>query len=338
MVVNFERPIVSVDNIIEIAELYPFGKVLNYENLGGVPNVTYRVTTVQRDTAIRVYNKGYSSLQHIELELSVLQHLVNVDYPYSPRLLAGNNGSLLQEWHGYKVCATDFIPGQLASEIEITPRICQNVGASVAILRQKLHSYPLKSIPTEETFVERGSKLINALDATLKMRNWKIDVSKIPQRWENTIRALIQREGELKSTIIHADIWPPNVICKGEEIAGVIDFDDCCFGPAVLDVCVALGEFTMFNSTVMKEQLVRAFFRGYFEAGGMLSETETQFIIAGMEAAFCVWLACNAIQASTLQETAIYLEKLNMLEIPQSRQEIAEMIQTTITNQGSHEL
>ena len=58
---------------------------------------------------------------------------------------------------------------------------------------------------------------------------------------------LARYQAGLRTNVIHADLWPPNFLCTGNRVTGLLDFDACCLGPTFADVALALMEFSMFK-------------------------------------------------------------------------------------------
>ena len=309
---DFDKPIVTPKDIAVIMILYPFGAVVECEKLGGIPNTTYKVVTEDRVVAVRVYSHGQSSTEHIQLEVEVLQHLVALGFS-APRLLRGTNGQILQLWKGYWVCATDFIPGTTADRIKISPSLVGDVGRLVAFFQKAMVSFKLDRIPEGETLIEKGVDALRSLHSALEMRGWEMDVRRVRDQWEQASSSFVKHSANLNCNVIHADIWPPNVICTADKVAAVVDFDDCCYGQTMLDVVVALMEFSMFQSAVVDAELAKAFLTGYFRYGGNLSPLEQSLIVNAMEMTCAMWLAYNVIQAPTFEEADVYLQRLNLL-------------------------
>lgn len=321
----FEKPIVSPKNILEIMRFYSVGDVLECKYLGGVPNVTYRVKTREQDLTVRISNHGYTSFEHLELEIEILQHLKNVGYSESPRLIAGKNGEIIQEWNKYWLIATEYITGETVDRVEITESLCEDVGRAVATLQRALAAFK-KPIPQPHTFIARGTRLIELLPETVRRLGWQLDYRSLIKEWERACGCFEASRDSLPYGILHADVWPPNVICEGERIVGVIDFDDWCYGPRVIDFCAPLIEFAMFNTTVMNEDLAIAFLQGYFGNGGAISESEEDLIIEAIEMVCASWLACNALHEITFEESKVYLNRLELLQNSHTREVMASDI------------
>src|SRR5437660_1195352 len=108
----FDKPVVFLKDIPEIMSVYSLGSVVAAKYLGGIPNVTYRVITPHARLAVRICNKGYTSPEHLNTEIEILQHLTSAGYKESPRVITGNNGSVVQNWKGYPTFAMQLIEGE----------------------------------------------------------------------------------------------------------------------------------------------------------------------------------------------------------------------------------
>jgi homoserine kinase type II len=309
---NFDKPLVLPKDIAVILSSYSFGELLECQNLGGIPNTTYKVVTEHRVIAIRIYSHGQSSLDHIKLELEVLQHLADTNFT-SPHLLVGTNGQILQQWNGYWVCASEYIPGMTADKLQLTPKLVGNVGRLVASFEKAMASFKIDSIPLPETFIEKGANVVSSLGTAVTKRGLQMDAGNVMTQWERASEAFIKYAADLNSNIVHADIWPPNVICQGEDVAGLVDFDDCCFGATIIDVALSLMEFSMFQDIVLDEDLAVPFLANYFRSGGTISPLEERLIVNAMEMACAMWFTYEVIEAPVFEEAEIYLHRLELL-------------------------
>ena len=327
---DFKKPTVSYDDLAFIGSQYPFGKVIACQDLGGIPNTTYKIVTDNKEFVIRISSHGQSSLEHIQLEIEVLQYLDSIGFP-SLHLLAGINGQILQQWQGYWFCASDFIPGLTADKIDRTQELLANTGKLVASYQEAMASFRPSKIPQGETFIEKGRYVLNALAPALRKLEWQIGVSdRVIEQWETACRPFIKNSSEFEFGIIHADIWPPNVLCNGNEVTALVDFDDCCYGPTIIDISLAFMEFSMFNDIKMNQDLALAFLVGYLNETPLNKELNSTIIVNAMEMACAAWLAYEVVEAPTLERATVYLERLNRLYDKAYKQQMINNVQALI--------
>lgn len=333
---EFDKPKVPPGMVPEIVAAFDAGNVLEIEYLGGVPNVTYRVLTNNQHLAVRISNHGYTSPDHLKSELDILQHLQSIGFEKSPCLIPGINGNYLQGWMGYPVCATKYIAGLPGDKVDITPQLCYEVGYYVAKMQIALSFYR-GSTPKSESLSERGMLMMKYFHRRAKKVGWKIDFDTIVKQWMKADKLLLSHRKELPEQIIHSDVWPPNIICAENKINGIVDFDDWCFGPAIMDVCAPLIEFPMYYTKNFNEELAFQLLKGYIKAKGKISRPEQELIITGMEVGCAMWLACNALHEVSFEESETYVYKLALFADQTSRMKFYKKI-NEIINAASSEI
>ena len=312
------NPSVSPADIPALLSHFDLGAVLACQRLGGTTHTTYMVETTRRTVALRVYTPGHSSLEHIQLELRVLQHLARANFE-SPRLLAGNDGQLLQRWNGLWLCASDFIPGVPADQVLLSPELVGDVGRLIATFQNAIASFALETLPAHDAFLERSETARQSLGAVLRSKQPNVDVDKIVEQWGAANAALALHEPVLRTSVLHADLWPPNILCIGNRVTGLLDFDACCLGPTFADVALALMEFSMFRRDQMDEDLATAFLAGFFRNGGRLTALEQSLLLNAMEVACASWWAWEVIEEPPFGEGEYYQRRLELWGAAESR-------------------
>ncbi len=325
----FDKPVVFKKDIPEIISSFNVGNVLEAKYLGGVPNVTYRVITPTNSLAIRICNHGYTSKLHLKTEVALLEYLDEKGFSLAPIPVRAADGEYLQEWRGYNVFAMKLIDGIPGDRVKLNGKLCFDVGQALASLKQKMLFYE-GYIPDGETYDERGFRLLRLLPETARFMGWTIDVESIVKQWHISSNIIEGHRKDLDYGIIHTDVWPPNIICKGDQVVGIVDFDDWACGPAVIDLAASLVEFPWFNSLDFNESFATELFRGYFLNGGKLSLLEQDLLIVGMELACASWLSCNALHRIQFEESEIYLKKLQLLGDKRKREALDERLRTCI--------
>lgn len=327
---DFDKPLVLPEDIPLILSNYSIGNVISTEPLHGVPNTTVKVITEQRTVAVRVYGQGQSSIEHIDLEMKVLKHLDDLGFQ-SPRVIPGSDGMSVQRWRHYWVCVTDFIHGEVASSVKLTPELVEDVGRLVASFQTAMRGFELESIPPGETFLERGSHVLELLDDVVKKRGLRFASISVRSAWDHAARVLNEHWEDLNKNIIHADIWPTNVIVIANRVVGLIDFDDCLYGPTVLDVAIPLMEFSMFQDTTLRHDLAEAFLTGFFRSGGSITEIEEALLLSAMEMTCAMWVAYYAMQSPDFREGEVYLRRLDLFANSNYREKMVSDLHKLIT-------
>lgn len=99
------------------------------------------------------------------------------------------NGKVLQNWRGYWITASEFIPGVTADQVELTPKLVGDVGRMVASLQRAMISFRLETPWENITFVEKGASVLQSLNLAVAQRGMQIDVSKIMSGWERDVES-----------------------------------------------------------------------------------------------------------------------------------------------------
>ena len=305
------NPSVSPADIPALLSHFDLGAVLACQRLGGTTHTTYMVETTRRTVALRVYTPGHSSLEHIQLELQVLQHLARANFE-CPRLLAGSDGELLQHWNGRWLCVSDFIPGVPADQVALNPELVGDVGRLVAAFQNAMASFSPEPLPADDAFLERSETALRSLRAPLRSKQPNVDNDQLFEQWAASHAVLARYQAGLRTNVIHADLWPPNILCTGNRVTGLLDFDACCLGPTFADVALALMEFSMFKRDQMDEDLATAFLAGFRRYGGSLTALEQSLLLNAMEVACASWWAWEVIEEPPFGEGEYYQRWLEL--------------------------
>lgn len=332
---DFDKPKILPSHIPDIISVYPFGKMISCQNLGGIPNTTYKVVTKGKTFAVRIYSIGQSSLDHIKIEIDILEHLRRQHF-ISPRLLAGKDGKILQFWGKYPIVATEFIPGVMADTVPMTPTIAYNTGKLLNQFRHAMASYIRNDIPEEEKFFNKAESIVSTLTEDLHKRGWEMDISQVPQQWQRSKQILIEHLPKLKTNIIHSDFWPPNLKLRGEKIIALMDFDDWSYGPMFFDLAYAFIEGAMMNGKQVNKRIATSLFEGYFNNGGKLTFVEQALFADAIGMYCCLMLSYNIVQAPEFDQANIYLIRLENFLNPRTTQQFKDQISRLI-NHSAHE-
>ena len=293
--------------------LFPFGAVRMAERLGGMSNTTYKVATESKTIALRLYTPDHNTSAHIALELEVLQHLARKQFA-APRQLAGKDGALVQHWREYALTAAEFIDGLTADGVPLTERLCENTGRMLALFQAALRDFVPMTTEQGGNFYVPPGDLLTSLEREIMAKGFAVDGARLLAQWERASRSLRAYENTLQMGLIHADLWPPNVVCNGDEVAGLIDFDDCCFTATIVDFAEALMEFCMSRSAVLNRATASAFVGGYLSAGGSAAALVPERIVEAMELACALWVYWEIIELPALAEGEKCLRRLTLFD------------------------
>jgi Ser/Thr protein kinase RdoA (MazF antagonist) len=308
----FDKPIESSSEFSEMASLFTdHSSIHESVYLGEVPNVTLRVSAEPGPLAVRVYNNGYATDEHLALEIAYLHHLSKVECPGSPHIFDGLDGSTVQHWRGYRVIAMKLLPGNLADEVDVDPLNCYKVGAEIARLTCDLGEFEY-SVSDDNSFWRRSERLLRKLSPDMAESVWGLDVDALAEQLEGAstfVRAMFADVG-----LIPTDIWSPNVLIYNQRLSGIVDFDDMALGPRYLDIAAALSKFAAYSNLNLDNARFRPMIDGYRSEDGAFAVRVVDALVTGVVVCYVSWLACNALHGVPFVESAVYIDRLRVLQ------------------------
>lgn len=277
-----------------IAE-YDVGELRSAKGIAeGVSNSNWLIETSGKDSAVgsgaaRFILTMYEyriELRDLPFFLSLLDHLAARGCPV-PRTIHDRSGALFRMIDDKAVALIEYLPGVSVSEP--TPAQARAVGAALA----QMH------LATADFSGLRA----NAMDRAESRRLLEVCGSSGLARIDPALPALIDRElaflernwpTDLPRSIIHADLFPDNVLMLGSEVTGLIDFYFACADFTAYDVAVTHAAWcfsddgTRFDARLSMELLA-----GY-ESVRPLSSSELKALPVLARAACLRFLASRA--------------------------------------------
>jgi homoserine kinase type II len=195
----------------------------------GVENSNYLVDTTQSRFILTLYEKRVAA-DDLPYFMALLDHLADKGLPVPPAI-KDRDGREIHELEGRPACLIKFLPG-----VSITrPNVAQALAAGEAMGRMHgavadfgLDRPNTMGVDTWQPLFERCGRSLDeispglydqigaALDATLPL-------------WSG---------GDFDRCAIHADLFPDNVLMRGDEVAGLIDFYFACTDIRVFDLAI----------------------------------------------------------------------------------------------------
>jgi homoserine kinase type II len=253
---------------------------------GGVNNANYYVTTASNDRYVmRVYNNGQNE-PRVRYEHEVLRQLnersrglIPVQVPRPVAVSDGQTFVTLSS--GGQACLFPVIPGT-APEITAAHSIGKATARLVACLSDVLlePDYPLPN-PLYRNIYESHHKITKPLFETT-VAGQLFDVVRPDMDFLmseiarcDLLIGSIMSAGGLPEQQIHADLHFDNVLCLGDEVSGILDFEFSAYDWRVMELVVGLSKYAG-----MKEPTapIAAYIQGYHDGGGRLSDAEVDLV------------------------------------------------------------
>jgi len=225
----------GAEQLARLIAAYDVGALRSAKGIAeGVQNSNWLIETEGRDgTGSRFILTMYESrteVSELPFFLGLMDHLSAHDCPV-PATIHDRDGATHRVHEGKTVALIEFLPGVSVSEP--TPAQALAVGKELA----RVHL--------------AGADFALARANTMGPQNWRELIARCPDGAlagiDPALAALVARElpellaqwpADLPRSVIHADLFPDNVLMLGETVSGLIDFYFACTDITAYDVAV----------------------------------------------------------------------------------------------------
>lgn len=264
---------VSAEALGDFLERYDVGELVSAKGIAeGVENSNYLVDTTQGRFILTLYEKRVAA-DDLPFFMALLDHLAAKGLPVPPAI-KDRQGVEIQELCGRPACLIKFLPGVSLT----TPTVAQAeaAGASLSQLHQAVADFPLtrQNSMGYETWKPLWERCGRRLD--------KI----VPGLYDDLGFALHDLStawlygGEFDRCAIHADLFPDNVLMRGDVVGGLIDFYFACTDIRIYDLGIMMAAWSFDpTGTTHYSDIEQALIQGY-EKNLSLSDNERQMLYA----------------------------------------------------------
>lgn len=278
--------------VASLSAEFSLGSLVAWKSIAaGTINSNYQVDTSRGRFFLRV-NEGKSE-KEVRLECDVLTHLVAQGVA-TPLPIKTKEGEGFARWRDKFISVFDWVPGSHVEGDSISTAHCCAAGRALARLHTAGKSMDLAGVgegryshaKIEKLFESFASDADPALAEVVPLL--REEFAWLAQRAD--VRARAPR------SLIHADLFPDNVLVEGTEVVALLDFEQACVGSLVYDLAVAINAWC-FSAGLMPKR-ASALLSGYQETGP-LSEEEA--------AALPVELRAAALRFTVTRITDVFL-------------------------------
>ena len=243
------------DDIAALLDRYEIGNLLSLAGIAeGVENSNFILRTDKDTYILTLYEKRTNEADlpfFMDLKGHLAQAGINCPLP-----IADKNGEILQRIAGKPGALFSFLDG--VSYRNPTPDHCHNLGKILAQMHEKVADFT--GHRANALGPDSWSDLLSNIDhdpadlpSGLRAQTTEI-VQEITQQWPRN----------LPKGIIHADLFPNNVMFVGDDITGVIDFYFACHDLLSYDLAICLNSWC-------------------FERDGSFNITKSSALLAGYQ-------------------------------------------------------
>jgi len=222
---------VPAESLATFLERYDVGRLLSAKGIAeGVENSNYLVDTSGGRYILTLYERRVAA-GDLPFFLDLLDHLAAKGLPVPPAI-KDRDGVAIQELEGRPACLIRFMPGVSLSTPSSTQ--AQAAGEAMAAMHAALDDFAQDRPNTmgAETWPALYERCGDSLDRIAPGLHADLG------RALDEVLATWPKPGELPRSVIHADLFPDNVLTLGDQVTGLIDFYFACTDVRLYDLAV----------------------------------------------------------------------------------------------------
>lgn len=302
---------VSAEKAAQLLMRYDVGRLVSLKGIAeGVENSNYLLETDKARFILTLYE---SRVDPADLPYfhNLLAHLHNSGCPV-PRFIDDKQGTWLQDVQGKKACLIEFLPGISVSEP--TPTQARAVGNALARMHLAVADYrdtkanPLGQKSWKPLFDRCDRVAADRLQAGLAA-DIAVECDWLSANWPQN----------LPECPVHTDLFPDNVLFRGDQVGGLIDFYFACTDYRAYDLAVthAAWSFTADGQNYLAD-IGRALLGGYCEVVQLTGDEKQAFpaLARGASLRFLLtrlydWINTPADAMVTRKDPLAFYHRLN---------------------------
>lgn len=301
---------VSAEALSALLDRYDVGGLVSSKGIAeGVENSNYLVDTTKNRFILTLYEKRVDSAD-LPFFMALLDHLADKGLPV-PRAIRDRAGHQIQKVAGRPACLIEFLPGVSVSHP--TPAQARATGAALGRMHAALADFTRERPNTlgPAGWHELAGRCGPDLDRISSGLGQRVadELAWLDRHWPHT----------LARSVIHADLFPDNVLMRGADVTGVIDFYFACSDLRAWDVAVTHSAWCFENDgTGFHADRAQALIAGYDETFGLRDEERAAFsaLARGSCLRFMLtrawdWLNTPADALVTRKDPLAYLRRLD---------------------------
>ncbi len=250
--------IVETNELQALLEKYDIGKLMSCKGIAeGVENSNYFIETDQNKFVLTLY-ENRTNADELPFFFNLLDHLHNEGIAV-PKFIAAKDGSILQKLSGKPACIIEFLSGVSISSP--TVKAAKSTGMILAKMHIALRDY--KEIRTNNMGLNSWSKMVR--DCSLD------DINAIDDNLYDLIHSELEYVNKywpqnLPKSVIHADLFPDNVLLMNEDVSGLIDFYFAATDIVDYDIAIAHAAWCFSpDGSVFHKNISDAFLSSYHQ-------------------------------------------------------------------------
>ena len=205
---------VEPDDLAALVARYDIGTVVSCKGIAeGVENSNFLLETTGGRFILTLYEKRVSE-GDLPFFVDLLNHLASRNCPV-PAMIRDRSGVAIQQVSGRAACVIQFLPG--ISLTQPSPAQCEAAGSALGAMHRALEDYTgARANSMGHDHWRAVAAATGDLDVVLPGLQSIVDeeLTYLDAHWPSGLPA----------HVIHADLFPDNVLMLGDRVTGLIDF------------------------------------------------------------------------------------------------------------------
>lgn len=216
---------------------------------GGYANINYKVTTSKGVYVVRFCKQ--QPLPLIAYEVQLLNDLKAIAFP-TAYPYTDNKGCYIQQTDSGPSMVYEFLFG---NEPGLSPAVGFEMGKAVGLLSS--------FVPDKKHEKENSINLGNCHSLIQDFNSCTYSYPDIFEYFIDETEFLSPYlQKEVPRGIVHGDLFPNNTIFNGEQLVGIIDFEEAALDSLLFDIGMGINGFC-FQDNVLDKKLLDNFLEGY---------------------------------------------------------------------------
>lgn len=261
--------VVTAEAMTELLSRYDVGQLVSAKGIAeGVENTNYLVDTTTGRFILTLYEKRVDEAE-LPFFLSLLDHLADGKLPV-PRAIADRGGFQLQTVAGRPACLIEFLSGVSVSAP--TAAQAHATGTALGAMHRAVagftgHRPNTLGLTGWNALAARCGDDLDIISPGLGKRVTQ-ELAWLDAHWPRA----------LETSVIHADLFPDNVLMLGDTVGGIIDFYFACTEVRAWDVAVTHAAWSFDNEgRHFNAAIGDALVAGYEAAHGLTPDERAAF-------------------------------------------------------------
>jgi homoserine kinase type II len=260
---------VSAEAMTALLARYDVGMLVSAKGIAeGVENSNFLVDTDRARFILTLYEKRVDA-DDLPFFLALLDHLADKGLCV-PRAIRDQAGTQLQDVAGRPACLIEFLPG--VSVTTPNPAQAKATGEALGQMHAALADFTLERPNTLglagwHALAARCGDDLNKIAPNLKGRV-TTELAWLDENWPT----------QLPHSVVHADLFPDNVLMRGDAVGGIIDFYFACTEVRAWDVAVTHAAWCFApDGTGYRNEIGDALMAGYDQSFGLSLKERAAF-------------------------------------------------------------